>query len=143
MMTLYVPPRRRSHMMRYFPGDRVARNVGMHTGVHSDVQVPVDVKDEQDAFVIIATLPGLEADDLSIEILENVVDLSGEFVKDAEEDDNYLRSERAVGNFHRRLRFSSKLETDNAEASLKNGILTLRVPKVEEERPKTIKVRTK
>ena len=138
-MTLYVPPRRRARMMRYYPGDRIARNVG----INSDVHVPVDVKEEQDAFVIIATLPGLEADDLNIEILENVVDISGEFVKDAEEDDNYLRSERAVGNFHRRMRFSTKLEAANAEASLKNGILTLRVPKVEEERPKTIKVKTK
>jgi len=130
-------------MMRYYPGDRVARHVGMHNGVHSDVHVPVDVKEEQDAFVIIATLPGLEADDLNIEILENIVDISGEFEKDAEEDDNYLRSERAAGNFHRRLRFSAKLEAANAEASLKNGILTLRVPKVEEERPKSIKVKTK
>ncbi len=139
MMTLYVPPRRRSRMMRYYPGDRIARNVG----IHSDVHVPVDVKDEQDAFVIVATLPGLEADDLNIEIIENVVDISGEFEKDTEEDDNYLRSERPAGNFHRRLRFSTKLEAANAEASLKNGILSLRVPKVEAERPKTIKVKTK
>ena len=139
MMTLYAPPRSRARMMRYYPGDRVARNVGLH----SDVHVPVDVKEEQDAFVIVATLPGLEADDLNIEILENVVDLSGEFKNEVEEDDNYLRSERATGNFHRRLRFSTKLESANAEASLNNGILNLRIPKVEEERPKTIKVKTK
>jgi len=139
MMNLYMTPRRRAHLQRYYSGDRVARNVG----IHSDVHVPVDVKEEQDAFVIFATLPGLDADDLNIEIIENVVDFSGEFKKDIEEDENYLRSERAAGTFHRRLRFSSKLEAADAEASLKNGILSLRVPKIEEERPKTIKVKTK
>ncbi|MBL7163408.1 MAG: Hsp20/alpha crystallin family protein [Anaerolineales bacterium] len=139
MMTLYMTPRHRARMQHAYPGDRVAR----HVGIHGDVHVPVDVKEEQDAFVIIATLPGLEADDLNIEILENIVDISGEFKKEDEEDDEYLRSERAVGNFQRRLRFATKLEAADAEASLKNGILTLRIAKVEEERPKTIKVKTK
>ncbi len=138
-MSLYMTPRSRARMMRYFPGDRVAR----HVGIHSDVHVPVDVKEEQDAYVIIATLPGLEADDLNIEILDNVVDISGEFKKDAGDDDDYLRSERAVGGFQRRLRFSTNLVAADADASLKNGILTLRVPKVEEERPKTITIKTK
>jgi HSP20 family protein len=139
MMNLYMTPRRRARLQRYYAGDRIARNVG----IHSDVHVPVDVKEEQDAFVIIATLPGLEADDLNIEIVENVVDINGEFKNGVEEDENYLRNERAYGKFHRRMRFSTKLEAVNAEASLKNGILTLRVPKVEEERPKTIKVKAK
>lgn len=139
MMTLYMTPRRRAQMQRFFNSDRVARNID----VHSDVHIPVDIKEEQDAFVIIATLPGLEADDLNIEIIENVVNISGEFKTEIKENDSYLHSERVVGKFHRHLHFSTKLESTDADASLKNGILTLRVSKVEEERPKTIKVKTK
>ena len=71
MMTLYVPSRRRQQLRRYYTGDRLARNVG----ISSDVHVPVDVKDEQDAYVVVATLPGLKADDLNIEIIENVLDI--------------------------------------------------------------------
>lgn len=139
MMTLYMPTRRRANLSRYYVGDRLARNVG----ITSEVHVPVDVKDEQDAYVIVATLPGLSADNLNVEIIENVVDITGTFEDDAGENENYLRRERPVGTFHRRLRFSSKLVAADADASLKDGILNLRIPKVEEERPKSIKVKTK
>jgi len=125
-------------MRRYYAGDRLARNIG----INSDVHVPVDVKDEQDAYEIVAALPGLSADDLNIEILENVVDITGSFEDVEDENENYLRRERPVGSFHRRLRFSSKLVAAEADASLKDGILNLLIPKVEEERPKSIKVKS-
>jgi len=139
MMTLYMPSQRRQQLRRYYAGDRLARNVG----INSEVHVPVDVKDEQDAYVIVATLPGLSAEDLTIEILENVVDITGNFEDQDEESDNYLRRERPVGSFHRRLRFSTKLVAAEADAALKDGILTLSIPKVEEERPKSIKIKSK
>ena len=139
MMTLYMPPRRRAHMRRYIAGDSLARNVG----ISSDVHVPVDVKDEQDAYVIMATVPGLDVENLNIEILENVVDITGNFEDVTDESETYLRRERPVGSFHRRLRFASKLVVEDADASLKDGILSLRIPRVEEERPKSIKVKTK
>ncbi len=140
MMNTYLIPRRsRMHMHPALNSDRVARPMGM---VHSDVHVPIDVKEEKDAFVIYATIPGLEADDVAIEILENVVDIQGEFAQ-GEDDDEYLRRERPVGKFHRRMRFNSKLEAAKAEASLKGGILVLRIPKVEAEQPKTIQIKTK
>ena len=138
-MTLYMPNQRRQQLRRYYAGDRLARNVG----INSEVHVPVDVKDEQDAYVIVATLPGLNAEDLNIEILENVVDVTGKFEDVEDENETYLRRERPVGSFHRRLRFATKLVAAEAEAALKDGILTLSIPKVEEERPKSIKVKTK
>ncbi len=140
MNTYLVPRRHRMHMHPALNSDRVARPMGM---VHSDVHIPLDVKEEKDAFVIYATIPGLDADDLTIEILENVVDIQGEFAKIEDEDDNYLRRERPEGKFHRRLRFASKLESVKAEATLKQGILVLRIPKVEAEQPKSIQVKTK
>ena len=141
MMNSYlVPRRRRMHMHPALSSDQVARQMGM---VNSDVHIPLDVKDEADAFVVYATIPGLDADDLTIEILDKVVDIQGEFIQDEDEDNEYLRRERPAGKFHRRLRFASKLQSAKVEATLKNGVLELRIPKVKAEQPKSIQVKTK
>lgn len=139
MMTFHMTPRSRTLSPGYRTSDRIARNVGASD---SEVHVPLDVKEAAEAYEITVTLPGLEADDLDIEIVENIVEIRGEFERRSEEDDRYLRRERPVGKFHRVLRFSTKLESDEAEAALQNGILTLRVPKVAEARPKNIKVKS-
>ena len=138
MNSYLIPRRQRMHMHPSLNSDRVARPMGM---VHSDVHVPIDVKEEKDAFVVYATIPGLESDDVAIEILDNIVDIQGEFAQS--EDDEYLRRERPAGKFHRRMRFNSKLESAKADATLKKGILVLRIPKVETEQPKTIQIKTK
>ncbi len=134
---MYLTPYRRQ--VRYMvPGDRVARHIGH---IHSEVHVPLDVKDEKDAFVLTAVVPGLTAEDINIEIVNDSVEISGEFKKEIGEDETYLRCERPSGHFRRALRFSTKLEAEKAEAKLENGILTLQLPKVAEAQPKTIAVK--
>jgi HSP20 family protein len=142
MMTMYMTPYRRRYLRQINQGDRVARNFGM---AHSDVHIPLDVKDEKDAFVLYAIVPGLQAEDIEIEILNDTVSIQGEFnyETEVEEAENFLRRERPSGRFYRSLRFATKLEADKAEAKLENGILTLRIPKVAEAQPKSIKVKTK
>jgi HSP20 family protein len=120
--------------------DRVARNFG---SASNDVHVPVDIKDENDAFVLYAIVPGLSAEDLDIEILNDTVSISGEFKHEEERDDAFLRSERPFGKFRRSFRFATELVADHAEAKLENGILNLHIPKVPEAQPKNIKVKTK
>jgi len=138
-MTFYMTPYRRNAYRSHVASDRIARNIGH---IHSDVHVPVDVSDEKEAYVIFATVPGLKAEDLDIEIVENTVDIRGEF-KYEDEEINFLRRERPLGTFRRYLRFGTKLEADKADAKLENGVLTLRLPKVAEAQPKSIKVKTK
>jgi HSP20 family protein len=140
MMTMYMTPYRRRTSRHLVPSDRIARNIG-HP--NSDVHVPLDVVDEKDAFVIYVTIPGLNAEDLEIERVNTSVEMRGEFSLDDNEDVKFLRRERPTGSFNRFLRFGTKLDAGKADAKLDNGILTLRVPKVEEELPKTIKVKTK
>jgi len=140
MMTMYMTPYRRQACRNPIASDRLAQHIGH---VHSDVHVPLDIVDDKDAFVIYLTVPGLEADDLEIEIVNNTVDISGEFETETDEDINFVRRERPTGKFRRYLRFATKLEAAEAEAKLDNGILTLRVPKVATELPKSIKVKTK
>jgi len=140
MMTMYMTPHRRRVAQNLVPSDRIARNIGH---IHSDVHVPMDIAEETEAYVIYATLPGLLAEDLEIDVVENTVDIRGEFKSLEDEEINFLRRERPTGTFRRFLRFSTKLEASSADAKLVDGILTLRIPKVAEALPKTIKVKTK
>ena len=140
MMTMYMTPYQRARLHNMAQNDRIARNFGLAS---NDVHVPVDIKDENDAFVLYAIVPGLSAEDINIEILNDTVSISGEFKHEVEDDETFLRSERPNGKFHRSFRFATKLVADNAEAKLENGILSLHVPKVPEAQPKNIKVKTK
>lgn len=104
---------------------------------------PVDIKTEEEAFVITALLPGIKAEDLNIQVVNETVSIQGEMEADKSENGNYLMQERPSGKFCRTLTLPEPLDFSKAEAQLTNGVLTLRIPKAEEARPKTIKVITK
>ncbi len=106
-------------------------------GLHEPRHLPVNVRDEGEAFVLTAATPGLRAEDLKIQVLEDVVLIEGEFGSDENE---YLLREQPVGPFRRELRLPAELEADKVEAKIADGLLTLRLPKAESSRPKTIKV---
>jgi HSP20 family protein len=105
-----------------------------------EMMLAVDVLTNEDAYEIMAFLPGLEADELSVEVLDNTVSLRGEFKNTINEDAKYLVSELPAGRFSRVITLPTALEPGKAEASMKNGFLRLWVPKAEAHRPKTIKV---
>lgn len=100
----------------------------------------VNVRDESEAFILTALVPGLKADDLNIQVLEDLVRIEGKFPEDENE---YLLQELPGGSFRRELRLPSTLEADKIEAKIADGVLTLRLPKAESARPKTIKVAAK
>ncbi|MDH5508557.1 MAG: Hsp20/alpha crystallin family protein [Anaerolineae bacterium] len=129
MMTYRIAPRRLAHR---FPVEGEAAQNSVH--------IPVDVRVEEDDFLITAFVPGVSAEDVKIEILDDTVSLSGEFLKDASEDVAYLLQERPSGAFHRRMRMPSALNAAKAEAQVTNGVLSLRIPKAEEAKAKQIKV---
>ena len=105
-----------------------------------DFRLAVDVREEEDAYLLSALVPGLKADDLNIEIIEDVVTIEGTFAADENE---YLLRELPQGKFHRSLRMPIELDAEKAEAKIEDGLLTLRIPKAESARPKTIKVNIK
>ena len=100
----------------------------------------VDVRDTDDAFLLTAFVPGLKAEELSIQVLEDVVRIEGRI---AEGESEYLLHELPTGAFRRELRLPAPLDADKVEARITDGILTLRLPKAESARPKTIKIVTK
>jgi len=104
------------------------------------VAFPLDVKDSNDAFEITAVLPGVSADDLNIQIANGTLTIQGELKVEYDEQATYLLRERTAGRFMRSLQLPEAVDSGKVEANLKDGILTLRVPKAEEARPKSIKV---
>lgn len=132
MTTYYVSPR-----------NRMIRRYRELDAQRPDVQIPVDVIADGDDFLMVAYVPGVNAEDLQIEVLENVVSIEGEFVDDLDEETKFLRRERPTGKFARSMRLPAMLNASGAEAEVINGVLKLRVPKAEESKAKQIKVKVK
>ena len=123
-MSFYIQPYpfRRSAIRRWDSGSAVR-------------PLNVNVREEDEAYVLSALVPGLKAEDLNIQVLENVVSIEGEYK--AEEAD-YLLSELPNGSFRRSLRLPSEIEAEKVEAKIADGELTLTLPKAESARPKKI-----
>lgn len=131
-MTFYIQP---------YPYRRMNRRLAaINGGSLREHALNVNVRDEEDTFVLSALVPGLKADDLSIQVLEDVVRIEGEFKADGDE---YLMQELPNGIFRRALRLPSEIEAEKVEAKIVDGVLTLRLPKAESARPKKIKVSSK
>jgi HSP20 family protein len=97
----------------------------------------LNVRDEGEAYVLTAPVPGLKAEDLKIHVLEDVLQIEGEFPGDEGE---YLLREIPAGAFRREIRLPAALEANKVEAGISDGILTLRLPKAETARPRQIKI---
>jgi HSP20 family protein len=110
----------------------------------NSITFPVDVKEDKEAYVLSAYLPGMKSEDLNINVVNDSVTIVGE-VKDEKttEETNYLLKEWRNGQFSRSLTLPDELDAAKAEASLKDGVLTLRLPKAETALPKAIKVTSK
>ncbi len=100
----------------------------------------INVREEDNAYVLSALVPGLQAEDLNIQVLEDVVRIEGEYKAD---ENNYLVRELPLGSFSRTLRLPVAIEADSVEAKIADGILTLTLPKAESARPKKIQVKVK
>jgi HSP20 family protein len=105
-----------------------------------DIFFPVDIKAEDDSFLISALLPGVKPEDLNVQVVNETVSIQGTISHDRSDKENYLLQERPGGHFYRSLTLPDSLDSNKAEAALKDGVLNLRIPKAEEARPKTIKV---
>jgi HSP20 family protein len=101
----------------------------------------VDVHQTGDEIIVTASLPGLKADDVDITITGQTLAMRGEFKTDEKIDrDQYLYRERRYGTFHRQIELPVRVQGDAATATFENGVLTLKIPKAEEVKPRQIKV---
>ena len=139
-MTYYISPYRRMAAMRNAMNRMFDDTLTEQTPSEREMLLAVDVKAGEDAYDITALVPGLEAEDLDIEVLNNTVSIRGEFKSDGEEESKYMVCELPSGRFSRVISLPTATDASKVEATIKNGVLSLHIPKAEADRPKVIKV---
>ena len=101
----------------------------------------VDMFDDDDKIVIKAELPGMDKKDISVDIEDRVLTLSGERNYDNEvKEENYYRRERTTGKFKRAFNLPADVDADQIKADFKDGVLNVEIPKPEARKPKQITV---
>ena len=100
----------------------------------------VDIEETEDAWVVEAELPGVRPEDVNVEVRENELAISGE-IRQREREGILRRRTRRTGEFDYHIVLPGPADADNIEASLADGVLSVRVPKPENARPRRIEVR--
>lgn len=126
-MTFYLHP---------YPYRQVARR----WATSNERTLGVNIREEDEAYVLSALVPGLKAEDLNIQVLEDVLRIEGEYKV---EETEYLMQELPHGSFNRTLRLPTVIDADHVEAKITDGVLTLTLPKAESARPKKIQITSK
>jgi len=101
----------------------------------------VDVRESDEEFTIKAEIPGIDEKDVEVLVSDDTVTLKGE-KKEEQEDKgkDYYRLERSYGSFHRVIPLPKGVNLEKVEATFKNGILTVKLPKTEEAQSKGKKI---
>ena len=107
----------------------------------SDWLPAVDIKEEENAFVIHADVPGVDPKDIEVHMEDGVLSIRGERKFDSEEEKaGYKRVERVRGSFFRRFTLPDTADAENISARVEKGVLEVRIPKQERVRPRRINV---
>ncbi len=104
----------------------------------------VNTREADDAYYIEVDLPGVKKEDVSIDVNENVITISGERkVEEERKDDEFYRVESVYGKFERSFTLPDDVDTDNIEAKMNDGVLTVKIPKVQvvDKAPKKIEIK--
>ena len=103
----------------------------------------LDIYEDKDKYVVKAELPGLKKEDIDVSLEGNTLTISGERKQEEEkEEGDTYRSERYFGRFQRTVTLPAAVDASKIQATYKDGVLTVTVPKTEEAKPKQIEVKT-
>ncbi|CAB1060448.1 hypothetical protein D1BOALGB6SA_5214 [Olavius sp. associated proteobacterium Delta 1] len=101
----------------------------------------VDLYEKDDHFVIKAELPGVDKNNIKVDLKDRVLTLSGERTYDNEvKEENYYRKERSYGKFQRAFALPTDVDSDKITAEFKDGVLRVEVPKPEEKKTKQVTI---
>jgi HSP20 family protein len=100
----------------------------------------VDIYETENELVVKVDLPDLQEKDIDVRVENNMLTIRGERKFDDVNEDNYLRVERAYGSFMRSFSLPNTVSSEKIRAEYHNGVLTLHMAKLEESKPKQIKV---
>ena len=103
---------------------------------------PVDIYESENGIVLAAELPGVGKENISVEVKDNILTLTGERTVDPKiKDKNFYRQERCYGTFQRSFTLQQNIQPHLIKATFKDGVLEIEIPKPEEEQPKQITVK--
>ena len=126
--------------MQTYPYQRPQRRIVRRWVNNNQHTLGVNIREEDEAYILSALVPGLKAEDLNIQVLDDVVRIEGEYRQD---ENQYLMQELPHGSFTRTLRMPAAIQADHVEAKIVDGVLTLTLPKAESAKPKKIKINVK
>lgn len=101
----------------------------------------VNVFSQKDGLVVRAEVPGIKPDQLHVQVESGRLTISGERTSGAATDASYHRRERRQGTFSRTIQLPRDLDAEKAQAEYRNGLLTVRIPKLASAKPRQIEVR--
>ncbi len=146
-----APRRRREESLVRFPSldwtDRLMNDLSSsrffsNFGETGDLMPAFDISETDDHIVVRADLPGIDAKDLDINLSGNVLSISGEKKKEQEQkDENHYSIERQFGSFCRTFTVPAEVKEEGIEATYKDGVLRLKIPKAESAKRRKIEVK--
>jgi HSP20 family protein len=104
----------------------------------------VNTREGDDAYYIEVDLPGVKKEDINIDVDDNTLTISGERkIKEEHKEDNFYKVESVYGKFERAFSLPEDVDTEKIEAEHKNGVLEIKIPKVQkvEKTPKKIEIK--
>jgi len=119
---------------------RESTEVGKHESEMS-LRPPVDIFEDAEGITLLADMPGVSRERLNIEVGKDMLLVEGDAQIDMPEGMEAVHADVRVTHYRRSFALSSELEADNIDASLKDGVLSVRIPKRPEVRPRKIEVR--
>jgi len=101
------------------------------------------MKVNENEYTLTALLPGLSTDEINIQFNNGTLSIDGEYQEIRDEKSEYLFSEMPAGKFSRSVEINDPIVSEKISAGMKDGVLTIHLPKAEEAKPKTIKINAK
>ena len=106
-------------------------------------QLPLDVSENDDAFIVCASLPGIKPEDLDISVQNNMLTIRGETKQEeARQGERWHLQERRFGQFQRTIALPNNVDPNQVGAQFEDGVLKLTLPKTEEAKPRKISVKS-
>ena len=97
--------------------------------------------EEKDKYVVKADLPGMKKEDIEVSVTQNMLTIKGERkIEEERKDEGYYYCERRYGSFVRSIALPGSVEVDKIKATYKDGVLTVELPKAEEEKGRKIDI---
>ena len=145
-MTVWNPMREIESMLDRYTNatGRGMANIDAEVGF-AEWSPTVDIEEDADNYLIRADVPGVDKNDIDVHLDNGVLSISGE--KKVEKETNngtrQHRTERYCGSFSRRFTLPTAIKSDEVDASYKDGVLSLKIPKAEEAKPKSIEIKVR